>query len=84
MIETSGLALPKPLVQAFAWPEIRTRVTVDGVIAVVDAAAVRDGRFADDPEAAGARSAPPTRRSTTTARSRSCSRTSSAAPIWWS
>jgi cobalamin biosynthesis protein CobW len=51
VIETSGLALPKPLVQAFAWPEIRTRTTVDGVIAVIDAAAVVSGRFADDPEA---------------------------------
>jgi len=51
LIETSGLALPKPLVKAFEWPEIRTRVTVDGVVAVVDAAAVADGRFADDPEA---------------------------------
>ena len=36
VIETSGLALPKPLVKAFTWPEVRTRVTVDGVIAVVD------------------------------------------------
>jgi cobalamin biosynthesis protein CobW len=51
VIETSGLALPKPLIKAFSWPEIRTRVTVDGVIAVVDAAAVRDGLFADDPDA---------------------------------
>ena len=51
LIETSGLALPKPLVQAFAWPEIRTRTTVDGVLAVIDAAALADGRFADDPAA---------------------------------
>ncbi len=51
VIETSGLALPKPLLQAFSWPEIRTRVTVDGVIAVLDGAAVDDGRFADDPDA---------------------------------
>lgn len=51
IIETSGLALPKPLVKAFAWPEVRTRATVDGVIAVVDAAAVADGRFATDPGA---------------------------------
>ncbi|WP_142849222.1 cobalamin biosynthesis protein CobW [Telmatospirillum sp. J64-1] len=51
VIETSGLALPKPLVQAFHWPEIRSRVTVDGVVAVVDAAAVAEGRFADDPDA---------------------------------
>jgi cobalamin biosynthesis protein CobW len=45
VIETSGLALPKPLVKAFAWPEIKARVTVDGVIAVVDAASFADGRF---------------------------------------
>lgn len=51
VIETSGLALPKPLVKAFNWPEVRARVTVDGVIAVVDAAAFAAGRFADDPEA---------------------------------
>ena len=51
VIETSGLALPKPLVKAFNWPEIASRVTVDGVVTVVDGAAVADGRFADDPEA---------------------------------
>jgi cobalamin biosynthesis protein CobW len=51
LIETSGLALPKPLVQAFAWPEIRTRTTVDGVLTVIDGAAVAAGRFADDPDA---------------------------------
>ncbi len=48
VIETSGLALPKPLVQAFNWPDIRTRVTVDGVVAVVDGPAVLAGRFASD------------------------------------
>jgi cobalamin biosynthesis protein CobW len=51
LIETSGLALPKPLLQAFAWPEVKTRVTVDGVVAVLDAAAVADGTFAADPAA---------------------------------
>jgi cobalamin biosynthesis protein CobW len=50
VIETSGLALPKPLVQAFHWPAIRSRVTVDGVVAVVDGAAVADGRVAADME----------------------------------
>lgn len=50
IIETSGLALPKPLVKAFEWPDIRNRVTVDGVVTVVDGPAVRAGRFADDPE----------------------------------
>lgn len=61
VIETSGLALPKPLVQAFAWPGVKTRTTVDGVIAVVDAAAVAAGRFADDEAALAAqRAADPT------------------------
>ncbi len=57
VIETSGLALPKPLVKAFNWPEIRTRVTVDGVIAVVDGPALAEGRFADDPDAVAAQRA---------------------------
>ncbi len=51
VVETSGLALPKPLVQAFAWPEIRTRLTVDGVVTMIDAAAAAAGRFASDPQA---------------------------------
>jgi cobalamin biosynthesis protein CobW len=50
VIETSGLALPKPLVQAFHWPAIRSRVTVDGVVAVVDGAAVAHGQVAADME----------------------------------
>jgi cobalamin biosynthesis protein CobW len=48
VIETSGLALPKPLVQAFHWPAIKARVTVDGVVAVVDGAALADGQVATD------------------------------------
>jgi cobalamin biosynthesis protein CobW len=51
VIETSGLALPKPLVQAFHWPAIKSRVTVDGVVVVVDGAALADGRVAADLEA---------------------------------
>jgi cobalamin biosynthesis protein CobW len=51
LIETSGLALPKPLLKAFDWPEIRSRITVDGVIALADAEAVAAGRFAPDPAA---------------------------------
>lgn len=50
IIETSGLALPKPLLKAFNWPSIKTRMTVDGVITVIDSPAVIAGRFADDPE----------------------------------
>src|ERR1700748_2931830 len=48
VIETSGLALPKPLVQAFHWPAIKSRVTVDGVVAVVDGAALANGRVGAD------------------------------------
>jgi cobalamin biosynthesis protein CobW len=51
VIETSGLALPKPLVQAFHWPAIKSRVTVDGVIAVVDGAAIAAGRVSGDLDA---------------------------------
>jgi len=51
IIETSGLALPKPLIRAFSWPDIRTRVTVDGVVAVIDGPAVSAGQFAADPAA---------------------------------
>lgn len=46
VIETSGLALPQPLIRAFNWPEISTKVTVDGVVTVVDGKAVSDGVFA--------------------------------------
>jgi cobalamin biosynthesis protein CobW len=51
IIETSGLALPKPLVQAFQWPSVRSRVTVDGVVAVVDGPALAAGRVATDLDA---------------------------------
>jgi cobalamin biosynthesis protein CobW len=51
VIETSGLALPKPLVQAFHWPAIKSRVTVDGVVVVVDGAALAEGRVASDLDA---------------------------------
>jgi cobalamin biosynthesis protein CobW len=54
VIETSGLALPKPLVQAFQWPALRNAFTVDSVITVVDAPAVAAGDFADDPVAVDA------------------------------
>lgn len=57
VIETSGLALPQPLVRAFNWPEIRTRVTVDSVVTVVDGPAAADGQFAHDPEAVDAQRA---------------------------
>jgi len=46
VIETSGLALPQPLIRAFNWPEIKSEVTIDGVVTVVDAAALSEGRFA--------------------------------------
>lgn len=54
VIETSGLALPQPLVRAFGWPEISTQVTVDGVVTVVDGKAVSMGQFAHSPAAVDA------------------------------
>jgi len=57
LIETSGLALPKPLLKAFDWPAIRSRITVDGVIALADAEAVAAGRFAPDETAVEAQRA---------------------------
>ena len=48
VIETSGLALPQPLIRAFNWPEISTEVTIDGIVTVADAAALAEGRFASD------------------------------------
>jgi len=50
LIETSGLALPKPLVQAFNWPEIKQHCTVDAVITLIDGPAVAAGRFANNVE----------------------------------
>ena len=57
LIETSGLALPKPLLKAFDWPAIRSRITVDGVIALADTEAVAAGRFAPDVAAVDAQRA---------------------------
>jgi cobalamin biosynthesis protein CobW len=54
VIETSGLALPQPLIRAFNWPEIKSEVTIDGVVTVADAAALSEGRFANDEAAVDA------------------------------
>tara|TARA_B100000989_G_scaffold261515_1_gene212596 strand:- start:51 stop:1148 length:1098 start_codon:yes stop_codon:yes gene_type:complete len=51
IIETSGLALPQPLVQAFNWPDIKSQVMLDGVITLVDSPALADGRVAHDLDA---------------------------------
>lgn len=51
VIETSGLALPQPLLKAFAWPAVKTRATVDGVVTVVDALALSEGRIVLDEDA---------------------------------
>jgi len=51
IIETSGLALPQPLVQAFGWPDIRSRVMLDGVVTVVDGAALAAGDVVADADA---------------------------------
>ena len=52
LIETSGLALPKPLLKAFDWPAIRSLITVDGVITLADAEAVAAGHFSGELTAA--------------------------------
>jgi cobalamin biosynthesis protein CobW len=57
IIETSGLALPQPLIRAFNWPAIKSQVTVDGVVTVVDGKALSEGRFADDEDALAAQRA---------------------------
>jgi cobalamin biosynthesis protein CobW len=57
LIETSGLALPKPLLKAFDWPAIRSKITVDGVVTLADAEAVAAGRFAPNLEAVEAQRA---------------------------
>lgn len=36
LIETSGLALPTPVMRALAWPEVRNDFQLDAVLAVVD------------------------------------------------
>ena len=79
VIETSGLALPQPLLKAFDWPAVRTRATVDGVVTVVDALALSEGRVTlDEPH-----NGPPMILWITTIRSKKYSRTSLPAPIWW-
>jgi cobalamin biosynthesis protein CobW len=80
VIETSGLALPQPLLKAFAWPAVKTRATVDGVVTVVDALALSEGRVTLDEDAVAEQRA---KASNTTTQSRKCSRTSSLALIWW-
>ncbi len=50
LIETSGLALPKPLLQALNWPSIRTKVYVNGVVTVVDGESLATGNPVGDPK----------------------------------
>lgn len=54
IIETSGLALPQPLARAFNWPEIKSEVTIDGIVTLADAAALSEGRFANNEAAVDA------------------------------
>ena len=51
VVETSGLALPRPLLQALEWPAIRGRVHVNGVITLVDGEALAFGSPVSDPAA---------------------------------
>ncbi|MCG8309239.1 MAG: cobalamin biosynthesis protein CobW [Cytophagales bacterium] len=47
VIETSGLALPKPLLRAVQWPDLKSLVTIDAVITVVDAVGQATGEICD-------------------------------------
>ena len=51
VVETSGLALPEPLIAALNWPQIRTRIRVNGVVAVVDGEALAAGSVVANPAA---------------------------------
>jgi cobalamin biosynthesis protein CobW len=51
VVETSGLALPEPLLQALNWPAIRSRVHVKGVVTLTDGAALAEGSPVGDPDA---------------------------------
>ena len=51
VVETSGLALPRPLLQALDWPAIRSRVHVNGVVTLVDGEALAAGSPVADAEA---------------------------------
>ncbi|MBC6497324.1 MAG: GTP-binding protein [Alphaproteobacteria bacterium GM7ARS4] len=50
VIETSGLSLPQPLIDAFYWEAIRSRFVMNGFITVIDAPAYQRGSFADNPQ----------------------------------
>ncbi|MBE7687498.1 cobalamin biosynthesis protein CobW [Tenacibaculum finnmarkense genomovar ulcerans] len=47
VIETSGLSMPKPLVKAVNWPDLKPHITIDAVITVVDAVGVATGEICD-------------------------------------
>ena len=51
VVETSGLALPRPLLQALDWPAIRSRVHVNGVVTLVDGEDLAAGSPVADAEA---------------------------------
>ncbi len=45
VIETSGLALPTPVMRALAWPEIRNDFQLDAVLTVVDTPQLLEGNL---------------------------------------
>ncbi len=47
VIETSGLSMPKPLVKAVNWPDLKPHITIDSVITVVDAVGLATGEICD-------------------------------------
>ena len=57
LIETSGLALPTPVMRALAWPEIRNDFHLDSVLAVVDTPQLLSGNLESGKPIPGAASA---------------------------
>jgi cobalamin biosynthesis protein CobW len=54
LIETSGLALPQPVMQALQWPEIRADFQLDAVVTVVDVPQLLSGKLDEGKDVPGA------------------------------
>ena len=57
LIETSGLALPTPVMRALAWPEVRNDFQLDAVITVVDTPELLAGNLEEGKPIPGAAAA---------------------------
>ena len=53
LIETSGLALPTPVMRALNWPDIKNDFELDAVLTVVDTPLLLDGKMEAGEEVPG-------------------------------